>query len=81
MLFGVKPLYYYANNEYFIFASEIKAIYAAMNYKPEVDYNAIDNILRYAFNPGRDTTFYEIKKVLPGEQIIVHEGNIKFERY
>lgn len=81
MLFGVKPLYYYSNNEYFIFASEIKAIYATMDYKPELDYNAIDNILRYAFNPGRNTTFYEIKKVLPGEKIIVYDGNIKFERY
>lgn len=81
MLFGVKPLYYYLNDEYFIFASEIKAVYSAMDYKPDVNYDAIDNILRYSFNPGRSTSICEIKKVLPGEKVTVCNGNIKFEKY
>lgn len=62
---GVKPLYYYSNNEFFIFASEIKAIYSVINKKPNVNFDAIDNILRYGCNPGRDTAICEIKKVLP----------------
>lgn len=78
---GIKPLYYYSNSEYFIFASEIKAIYAAMDSKPEVDYNAIDNILRYGFNSGRGTVFYGIKKVLPGEMVTVYDGNVKSQKY
>lgn len=83
MLCGIKPLYYYSNNECFIFASEIKAIYATMDNKPEINYDSIDNILRYTFNPGRDTVFSEIKKVLPGEEIIVYGnyGEINAKKY
>ncbi len=78
---GVKPLYYYMNNDFFIFASEIKAIYSAIDKKPELNYNAIDNILRYGLNPGNTTAFHEIKKVLPGEMVTIKNGNLKAEKY
>ena len=78
---GVKPLYYYFCKDCFIFASEIKAIYAVLENKPEINFNCIDNILRYGFNPGSDTIFCNIKKVMPGEKITVTNGKIKKEKY
>lgn len=78
---GIKPLYYYSNSQYFVFASEIKAIYAIIDNGFDIDYNAIDNILRYGFNSGRNTVFHRIKKVLPGEMVTFCDGNIKCEKY
>ena len=34
--FGIKPLYYLKNDEYFIFSSELKAIKSAVTIKPEI---------------------------------------------
>lgn len=78
---GVKPLYYYSNKDCFIFASEIKAIYAVLKKKPKLNYECIDNILRYAFNPGENTAFCGIKKVMPGQKVTVRNGVIKKEKY
>lgn len=81
MLFGIKPLYYYSNNEYFVFASEIKAIYSILEKKPLLNFNAVDNILNYAFNPGVDTIFYGIKKVMPGEIITVSKREVVSQKF
>ena len=35
---GIKPLYYYMNNDTFIFASEIKSIVSLLNEKLSIDY-------------------------------------------
>lgn len=78
---GVKPLYYYSDKDCFIFASEIKAIYAVLDKKPEINNTCIDNILRYAFNPGSQTIFCGIKKVMPGQKITVANGEIQEEFY
>ena len=78
---GVKPIYYYSDKDCFIFASEIKAIYEVLDNKPEINYNCIDNILRYAFNPGKGTAFCNIKKVMPGQKISVANGKITEEYY
>ncbi|MFX0135873.1 MAG: asparagine synthase (glutamine-hydrolyzing) [Candidatus Hodarchaeota archaeon] len=67
---GIKPLYYYHSSKFIIFSSEIKAICAILDYPPEVDFGAIDHILRIRFHPGRSTVFPEIMRVLPGETVI-----------
>jgi asparagine synthase (glutamine-hydrolysing) len=66
---GIKPLYYYESDECVIFSSELKAIYAAMESPPILDFAAVDHMLRFRFHPGRSTIFPEIKRVLPGETI------------
>ena len=78
---GVKPLYYYSNKDCFIFASEIKAIYSVLKKKPKINYECIDNILRYAFNPGENTAFCGIKKVMPGQKLTVCNGVVEKEKY
>lgn len=78
---GIKPLYYLYNSDYLIFASEIKMIYVAADRKPTLDLAAIDHILKYRFNPGRQTIFREINRVLPGEHIQVKKDLITYDRY
>lgn len=78
---GVKPLYYYHSKDCVIFSSEIKAVYAVMDNTPEVDFAAIDHILRYRFHPGQSTVFPQIKRVLPGETVIFERDKILHKRY
>lgn len=78
---GIKPLYYFHSDECVIFSSEIKAIYAVMDKAPEVDFAAIDHILRYRFQPGRSTVFSNIKRVLPGETIYFAKNKMIKKRY
>ncbi|MBA9088680.1 asparagine synthase (glutamine-hydrolyzing) [Fontibacillus solani] len=78
---GIKPLYYYHSTKCVIFASEIKMIYAVLDNRPEIEFSAIDNILRYRLNPGRSTVFKGIQKVLPGETVLFKNKGISRHRY
>ncbi len=78
---GIKPLYYHHSDETLIFSSEIKSIYAVMDKAPDVDFTAIDHILRYRFQPGRSSVFPEIHRVLPGETVIFDRDKISREQY
>lgn len=71
--FGVKPLYYYANDSEICFSSEIKAI---IGYLPTttIDLNSLKNYLNFLWSPGELTPLKEIKKLLPGKII---RGNFK----
>ncbi len=78
---GIKPLYYYRSKDCVIFSSEIKAIHAVMDVKPEVNFAAVDHILRYRFHPGQSTVFPDIKRVLPGETVLFEGNKISRKRY
>lgn len=78
---GVKPLYYHHSKDSVIFSSEAKAIYAVMDNSPEVDFAALDHILRYRFHPGQSTVFPSIKRVLPGETVTFEGNRVSSRRY
>lgn len=75
---GVKPLYYSEDkdNDNFAFASEIKALFHLMPINKELDEDAINRYLSFLWCPGDGTPFTSVKKLLPGEAIIVKEGKI-----
>ncbi len=64
--FGIKPLYYYYDNDYLIFGSEIKSILANPNYKKLFDYNSFNSFLTFRYNPSPQTLFKGIHKLIPG---------------
>ncbi|RTY74335.1 asparagine synthase (glutamine-hydrolyzing) [Flavobacterium sp. LS1R10] len=70
---GVKPLYYSFYNETFYFASEQKALFTAgVPLKM-----AQDGLEEYVFNrfvAGENTLYLNVKKVLPGNSLIIEEG-------
>jgi asparagine synthase (glutamine-hydrolysing) len=69
--FGIKPLYYYENENCIIFASEIKAILEHPEITPIPDYNAIREYLTFQFTLGEKTLFKNIKKILPGHYYVL----------
>lgn len=66
--FGVKPLYFYHNENSLIFSSEIKGILNG-NINRTINVEAIVNYLTFLWSPGEMTAFQFVKKLLPGHYL------------
>ena len=71
--FGIKPLYYAETNEGFAFASEAQALVAAGVVQAAVDHRARDEVLAFNFSCGEATPFAGIRRVAPGETLIIED--------
>jgi asparagine synthase (glutamine-hydrolysing) len=66
--FGVKPFYYYEDEEKFLFASEIKALLAA-GVEAKVNFHTLLTYLVVGFtNYSEDTFFLGVYQLLPGRK-------------
>ena len=74
---GVKPLYYSTNKNNFYFASEIKALAPFLENEINLNLESIQSYLSYLYCPGKETPIKSIYKILPGEAMIVSNGEIK----
>jgi asparagine synthase (glutamine-hydrolysing) len=64
--FGVKPLYVARSGGRLYFASEIKAILAAVEARPGIDLEAVNHYLTLRYVPGPGTVWKGIRKLPPG---------------
>ena len=78
--YGISPLFYTQTDEWFLFASECKAIFASGMVVSKINPIAIDHVLtRLAINPG-ESCFQNIYSLPPGsfmkitKQGIIHEN-------
>ena len=80
---GEKPLYYYANERMFIFASEIKALLAhpAVPRESALDAHTLALYLAYGYIPAPDTAFKGIKALLPGHRIEISTRDLQPQAY
>lgn len=69
--FGIKPFYYYSDEDKFIFASEIKAIIANKEVKREVNIEGIQDYIVFQFTLGKKTLFKNIFKLEPGNYFTI----------
>ena len=67
--FGIKPLYYSAGRDDFVFASEIKPLLAVCHLSKELNPERLSAFFTYRYVPGNDTLFAGIKRVPPGAYI------------
>jgi len=74
--FGIKPLYYVERDDLFAFASEPQALIAAGLVEPGVEDRQREELLQLQFTTGGQTIFRGIKRVLPGETVVVRGGRI-----
>jgi asparagine synthase (glutamine-hydrolysing) len=70
--FGIKPLYYYCDENKWLFGSEIKAILKHPEITAEVNQKALGDYLTFQFILGEDTLFRKIKKIEPGSYMLVN---------
>jgi len=68
---GVKPLYYAWVGGALAFASEAKALFALPNLSRKVDPEALELYLAFRFVPSPWTLFQGIRKLRPGESLIL----------
>ncbi|MFQ5953889.1 MAG: asparagine synthase (glutamine-hydrolyzing) [Kiloniellales bacterium] len=74
--FGIKPLYYVEAPGFFAFASEPQALIRSGLMEPRLDPASRGELLQLQFTTGRDTPFAGIRRVLPGETLVVAGGRI-----
>ena len=74
--FGIKPLYYAESERGFIFASEPEAILVTGWVERKINPKARAALLQLQFTTGRETAFDGIRRVLPGETLVVERGVI-----
>lgn len=79
--FGIKPLYYYENNNTFMFASEIKSFLAHPDFKKELNKDLIAPYLSFSFTPTKETLFKGVYRVDPGTSLTIKNGKVTTKRY
>jgi len=78
---GIKPLYYYQDDEKIVFASEIKAILKYPGIKAELDYQGLSLLFKHGFTPAPFTTFKKIKKIPPAHFALIELGRMRLQKY
>ncbi|MFN3781993.1 MAG: asparagine synthase (glutamine-hydrolyzing), partial [Candidatus Kapaibacteriota bacterium] len=79
---GKKPLYYYFQNNVFIFASEIKSILLHPKVSKQTNLGEIANYLNFGATINRNTLFKNIFKIPPAHFFIFSlDGELKIHRY
>ena len=73
---GVKPLYYYQDDNIFAFSSEIKALLGFSNGNLKLDLESLARYISFLWCPGNGTPITKIKKLKPGHYMIVKKGKI-----
>lgn len=80
--FGIKPFYYYFDNELFIAASEIKAILSDDRVPRSPNDRLIFDYLLLGQTHHTEGTFFEgIRNLEPGHYMLVEEGGLKIKKW
>jgi len=76
---GIKPLFYMRLPDRIAFASEIKALLRIRPEQPQVNSSGLRQFLQNQFSSGDETPIQGIKRVLPGEVLVV-DRDLRIER-
>jgi asparagine synthase (glutamine-hydrolysing) len=78
---GVKPLYYAAVDGVVVFGSELKSVIASGLVSDELDPEALAAYLMLGYVPGPMTPLKDVRKVMPGERLVIGGGTVRNESY
>ena len=78
---GVKPLYYARAGELIVFGSELKCLLAGGLVSDELDPEAIAAYLTLGYVPGAMTPLRQVRKLGPGERLVLADGRATVERW
>lgn len=77
---GIKPLYFYADEDKFIFGSELKVL-TAFNIPKEIDTISVHHYLQLNYIAAPHSVLKEVHKLSPGECMTVKKKKWEIERY
>jgi asparagine synthase (glutamine-hydrolysing) len=79
---GVKPLYYYLNNDLLIFSSELKSFHQHPKFKKEINFSSLALFLQFGYILAPNTIFNNAYKLKPGHYLEVDKNrNVKETKY
>lgn len=78
---GIKPLFYYEDDQCLVFGSEIKSVLQHNRPSKEIDFVALDVYLTMLYIPSPGTIYKEIKQVPPGYVLIVENEASQLKQY
>jgi asparagine synthase (glutamine-hydrolysing) len=78
---GVRPLFYCQIGQTFLFASEIKALFAHPSVPRELDFAGIRQVFALWHTVPPRTAFANISELPPGHSLVVRNGSIRSQRY
>lgn len=78
--FGVKPLYFSANEDFLFFASELKTI-LQFPIQKEINWSAVSLYFQMNYIPGKNSIFKNIQRLEPGHQIVIHKSEINIKKW
>jgi len=79
--FGIKPLYYVETSDYLAFASEASALFHAGLAVPKLRAGAAQELLQLKHVTGAETIFDGVRRVEPGETLVVVDGAVTSRRF
>ena len=78
---GVKPLYYYQDDDRLIFASELKSILTQKSIPRKLCKIAVNQYFKYGYVPAPYSMFENIHKLEPGSLLDISDGVVKNVKY
>jgi len=76
---GEKPMYYGLLNNEFIFSSELKPLKHFPSWEGKIDQESLSLYLKFNYIPSPRSIFKKIKKLPPGNYIVLNENNFNEE--
>ena len=77
--YGIKPLYYWFNDETLVFASEIKAIIKHPNYKIGVDLDALNEYFTFQNIFSYNTLFKGVYMLPPANTVLIESNTLSIK--
>ncbi len=78
---GIRPLFYTFTGSSFVFASEIKALFANPGVPRGLDPHGLDQLFSFWVTLPPRTVFRDIRELPPGHSLTVHDGQVTVKRY
>lgn len=78
---GIQPLFYTTSGSAFLFASEIKALFACESVSRELDLKGLDQIFTFWVTLPPRTSFRGISQLPPGHVLTVQDGHTRTRQY
>lgn len=78
---GIKPLYYYMDDEKFAFSSEIKALATIGEIDTGLDEQGMALFFRYGFTPAPHTLYSKIYKLPPASYLLIRNRKVSIQEY
>jgi asparagine synthase (glutamine-hydrolysing) len=78
---GIRPVFYADTGRSFIFASEIKALFAHPEVPRQLDSHGLDQLFNFWVTLPPRTAFKNVNELPPGHSLAVRDGQVSVRRY